>query len=97
MFLWLVFVMLSRLFIAALWSPAGKGLTSWPLLVISLFYEKKSEKRKKMIYPPDNPNFSHKTIFTFQLLQLTDTMRPEDDLCMDKVKEMYARSIFFSL
>ena len=25
----LVFVMLSRLFIAALWSPAGKGLTSW--------------------------------------------------------------------
>ena len=25
--LWLVFVMLSRLFIAALWSPAGKGLT----------------------------------------------------------------------
>ena len=25
----LMFVMLSRLFIAALWSPAGKGLTSW--------------------------------------------------------------------
>ena len=25
----LVFVMLSRLFIAPLWSPAGKGLTSW--------------------------------------------------------------------
>ena len=25
----LVFVMLSRLFIAALWSPAGKGLNSW--------------------------------------------------------------------
>ena len=25
----LTFVMLSRLFIAALWSPAGKGLTSW--------------------------------------------------------------------
>ena len=25
----LVFVMLSRLFIAALWSPARKGLTSW--------------------------------------------------------------------
>ena len=24
-----VFGMLSRLFIAALWSPAGKGLTSW--------------------------------------------------------------------
>ena len=24
-----VFVMLSRLAIAALWSPAGKGLTSW--------------------------------------------------------------------
>ena len=27
--LFLVFVMLSRLFIVALWSPAGKGLTSW--------------------------------------------------------------------
>ena len=25
----IVFVMLSRLFIAALWSTAGKGLTSW--------------------------------------------------------------------
>ena len=30
----LVFVMLSRLFIAALWSPAGKGLTSWLLYVV---------------------------------------------------------------
>ena len=28
-YLCLVFVMLSRLFIAALWSPAGKGLTFW--------------------------------------------------------------------
>ena len=28
-YLWLVFVMLSHQFIAALWSPAGKGLTSW--------------------------------------------------------------------
>ena len=30
----LVFLMLSRLFIAALWSPAGKGLTFWLLLVM---------------------------------------------------------------
>ena len=30
----LVFVMLSRLFIAALWSPEGKGLTSWLLFVM---------------------------------------------------------------
>ena len=30
----LVFVMLSRLFIAALWSPAGKGLTPWLLFVM---------------------------------------------------------------
>ena len=30
----LVFVMLSHLFIAALWSPAGKGLTSWLLFVM---------------------------------------------------------------
>ena len=28
-YLCLVFVMLSRLFIAALWLPAWKGLTSW--------------------------------------------------------------------
>ena len=34
--LFLVFVMHSRLFIAALWSPAGKGLTSWLLFV--MFY-----------------------------------------------------------
>ena len=30
-----MFVSLSRLFIAALWSPAGKGLTSWPMFVMS--------------------------------------------------------------
>ena len=29
-----VFVVLSRLFMAALWSPAGKGLTSWLLFVV---------------------------------------------------------------
>ena len=33
-YLCLVFVMLSRLFNAALWSPGGKGLTSWLLFVI---------------------------------------------------------------
>ena len=33
-YLCLVFVMLSHLFIAALWSPAGKGLTSWHLFVM---------------------------------------------------------------
>ena len=31
----LAFVMLSRLFFAAFWSPAGKGLTSWLLFVMS--------------------------------------------------------------
>ena len=31
----IVFVMLSRLFIAALWSPAGKGLTCWLLFEMS--------------------------------------------------------------
>ena len=30
----LVFAMLSCLFIAALWSPEGKGLTSWLLFVM---------------------------------------------------------------
>ena len=34
-YLCLVFVMLSRLFIAALWSPAWKGLTSLLLFVMS--------------------------------------------------------------
>ena len=33
-YLCLVFVMLSRPFIAALWSPSGKGLTSWLLVVM---------------------------------------------------------------
>ena len=33
-YLCLVIVMLSRLFIAALRSPAGKGLTSWLLFVM---------------------------------------------------------------
>ena len=33
-YLCLVFVMLSRLFIAALWSPEGKMLTSWLLFVM---------------------------------------------------------------
>ena len=33
-----VFLMLSRLFIAALWSPAGKGLTSWLLLVMFIVF-----------------------------------------------------------
>ena len=33
-YLYLVFVMLSRLFIATLWSPEGKGLTSWLLFVM---------------------------------------------------------------
>ena len=30
----LVFVMVSRLFIAALWSPARKGMTSWLSIVM---------------------------------------------------------------
>ena len=33
----LVFVMLSRLFIAALRSPAGKGMTSWLLFVMFIY------------------------------------------------------------
>ena len=37
-FLCLVFLMLSRLFIAASWSPAGKGLTSWLLLVMFILF-----------------------------------------------------------
>ena len=37
-YLCLVFVMLLRLFVAALWSPAGKGLASWLLLVIFIVF-----------------------------------------------------------
>ena len=37
-FLSLVFFLLSRLFIAALWSPAGKGLTSWLLFVMFNYF-----------------------------------------------------------
>ena len=37
-FLCLVFLMLLRLFIAALLSPAGKGLTSWLLLVMFIVF-----------------------------------------------------------
>ena len=36
-YLCLVFVMLSRPFIAALWSPEGKGLASWLLFVMCYF------------------------------------------------------------
>ena len=38
MFLRLMFLMLSRLFIAALCSPAGKGLTFWLLLVMFIVF-----------------------------------------------------------
>ena len=34
----LVFVMLLCRFIAALWSPAGKGLTSWLLFVMFIVF-----------------------------------------------------------
>ena len=37
-FLCLVFVMLLRPFIAALWSPAGKGHTSWLSLVTCVVF-----------------------------------------------------------
>ena len=37
-FLCLVFLMLLRLSIAALWSPAGKGLASWILLVMFIVF-----------------------------------------------------------
>ena len=36
LFLMFVFVVLSCLFLAALWSPAGKGLTIWPFLCVVL-------------------------------------------------------------
>ena len=38
MFLCILFLMLLRLFIAALWSPAGKGMTSRLLLVMFIVF-----------------------------------------------------------
>ena len=38
MFLCLVFLMLLHPFIAALWSPTGKGLTFWLLLVMFIVF-----------------------------------------------------------
>ena len=40
------------------------------------------------------PISSHKTSYTFQLLKIPGAMRPLDDSCTDKVKEMYSRSNF---
>ena len=37
-FLCLAFLMLSRLFMAALWSPAWKGLTYWLLLMMFIVF-----------------------------------------------------------
>ena len=37
-YLCLMFAMLSSLFIVALWSPEGKGLTSWLLFVMSIVF-----------------------------------------------------------
>ena len=41
------------------------------------------------------PDFSHITSFTIQILYLSDAMRPEDDSCMDKEKEMCKRLKFY--
>ena len=42
-------------------------------------------------------NFSNNKSFTFQLLQIFDGTRPEDESCMDIVKEMYNKSKFYHL
>ena len=47
-YLCLVFVMLSRLIIAALWSPAGKGLTSRLLFVMFNWYVHYEQRTIKM-------------------------------------------------
>ena len=39
-YLCLVFGTLSRMFIAALWSPEGKGLTSWLFFMFIVFHLK---------------------------------------------------------
>ena len=38
-YLCLVFLMLSNLFIAAVWPPAGKGLNSWLLFVMFIVFD----------------------------------------------------------
>ena len=40
------------------------------------------------------PISPHKTSYFFQLLQISNAMRPEDGSCTDKVKEIYPGSKF---
>ena len=65
MFLCLVFLMLSSLFIPAVWSPAVKGLTSWLLLVMFIVffvtfpYGILSQVRYLIVSIPDLCRFSY--------------------------------------
>ena len=56
-----------------------------------------ADSRRSRGYVSFFPYFSHKTSFIFQLLQLPGAMTPEDDLCIDKVREMYIRSKLYHL
>ena len=48
-----VFLMLSRLFIAALWSPAGNGLTSWLLMEMVIVFLLRSNVVSWVVLFPD--------------------------------------------
>ena len=52
------------------WGPANGVVCTFAKMCVKSFF----------------PNLSYKSSFSFQLLQLSDAMKPEDDSCMDKVK-----------
>ena len=55
-YLCLLFVMLSRLFIAALWSPEGKEMTSWLLFVMFIVILFPSHLNTVIFYISDDPS-----------------------------------------
>ena len=60
----------------------------YSVIVSSIYF--RQDVRKIDFFPIS----SHKTSYTFQLLLISNAMRPEDDSCTDKVKGMYPRSKF---
>ena len=56
------------------WRPANGVVYTFTKMCVKSFF---------------SPIFPHKISYNFQLLRISDAMKPEDDSCTDKVKEMY--------
>ena len=69
----MVLAMYSILTAVLKWRPANGVVCTFAKLCVKSIFQISSDK----------------TSNTFQLIQISDAMRPEDDSCMDKVKEMY--------